>query len=90
MYLTLMHTIQGTQLQYLYTFAWGTGMRRGEISALRWCDFDEVNGTITIEHAAKRTKNVVNILENLNHTQVKENLNFPLPLLEIFNFGKKF
>lgn len=56
MYLTLMHTIQGTQLQYLYTFAWGTGMRRGEISALRWCDFDEVNGTITIEHAAKRTK----------------------------------
>lgn len=56
MYLTLMHEIQGTQLQYLYTFAWDTGMRRGEISALRWCDFDEVNGTITIEHAAKRTK----------------------------------
>ena len=51
-----MHEIAGTQLQYLYTFAWDSGMRRGEISALRWCDFDPIHGTITMENAAKRTK----------------------------------
>ena len=55
-YQKLMTAIAGTQLQYLYTFAWDTGMRRGEISALRWCDFDPISGTITMENAAKRTK----------------------------------
>lgn len=55
-YQKLMSIVAGTQLQYLYTFAWDTGMRRGEISALRWCDFDPVTGTITMENAAKRTK----------------------------------
>lgn len=55
-YQKLMHEIAGTQLQYLYTFAWDSGMRRGEISALRWCDFDPIHSTITMENAAKRTK----------------------------------
>ena len=54
-YQKLMRQVAGTQLQYLYTFAWDTGMRRGEISALRWCDFDPVTGIITIENAAKRS-----------------------------------
>lgn len=56
MYHKLMSEIAGTQLQYLYTLAWDTGMRRGEITALRWSDFDATKQTITIERAAKKTK----------------------------------
>lgn len=35
-------------------FALTTGMRRGEICALRWSDFDEVKKTISVTHALGR------------------------------------
>ena len=35
-------------------FALTTGMRRGEVCALRWSDFDEVRGTISVTHALGR------------------------------------
>ncbi|MFC2301688.1 MAG: tyrosine-type recombinase/integrase [Selenomonas artemidis] len=39
-YHALLSKIEGTQLEYLYKFAWDTGLRRGEIVALRWSDLD--------------------------------------------------
>lgn len=55
-YFKLMEEIKGTQWQYLYSFAWDSGARRGEIGGLRWTDFDEDNAKIVIERTMKKTK----------------------------------
>lgn len=39
-YRALLQAIAGSQLEYVFKFAWDTGLRRGEIVALRWSDFD--------------------------------------------------
>ena len=52
-YHTLLDAIQGTQAEYLFKFAWDTGLRRGEIVALRWSDFDAERSTIKVSKARK-------------------------------------
>lgn len=41
-----------------------TGIREGEMCGLRWSDFDEVNGTISIKRTVARGKNYKRILQN--------------------------
>jgi hypothetical protein len=52
-YHTLLDAIQGTQAEHLFKFAWDTGLRRGEIVALRWSDFDAERSTIKVSKARK-------------------------------------
>lgn len=52
-YHKLLDAIQGTQAEHLFKFAWDTGLRRGEIVALRWSDFDIERSTIKVSKARK-------------------------------------
>jgi integrase len=45
---TLLRTVEGERLAPLLAVALGTGMRRGELLALRWGDVDLERGTITV------------------------------------------
>lgn len=53
-YHALLDAIRGSQTEHLFKFAWDTGLRRGEIVALRWSDFDEKAATIRVSKARKR------------------------------------
>ncbi|TMC24564.1 MAG: hypothetical protein E6J34_00295, partial [Chloroflexi bacterium] len=37
------------ELEALFTIALATGMRRGELLALRWCDIDEITRSVHIQ-----------------------------------------
>lgn len=49
--LALCRTAEGQPLATAIELALTTGMRRGEICALRWSDLDEEKGTISVTHA---------------------------------------
>ena len=53
-YHALLDAIRGSQIEHLFKFAWDTGLRRGEIVALRWSDFDAKAATIRVSKARKR------------------------------------
>ena len=53
-YHAIMNEVQGSQVEHLFKFAWGTGLRRGEIVALRWSDFDADAALIHVTKARKR------------------------------------
>ena len=53
-YHALMSAVSGSQIEHLFSFAWGTGLRRGEIVALRWSDFDADAALIHVSKARKR------------------------------------
>ena len=53
-YHALLDAIRGSQTEHLFKFAWDTGLRRGEIVALRWSDFDAKAATIRVSKARKR------------------------------------
>jgi hypothetical protein len=53
---TLMHGFVGTTLHEIVAVACMTGMRRGEILALRWSDIDWVEKTFTVERALEYTR----------------------------------
>ena len=53
-YQALLSQIKGSELEYAYKFAWDTGLRRGEIVALRWSDFDQKNARIHVTKARKQ------------------------------------
>jgi integrase len=46
--------IAGHRLETLYLVAIGTGLRQGEILALRWSDVDLEGGTLTVRHTLER------------------------------------
>ena len=52
-YHALLSKIEGTQLEYLYKFAWDTGLRRGEIVALRWSDLDRERMMVHVTKSRK-------------------------------------
>ena len=51
---TLMETAKGGRLEALLTLAVATGMRRGEILALRWSDIDFGEGSLQVRHTVNR------------------------------------
>ena len=53
-YHTIMNDVQGSQVEHLFKFAWGTGLRRSEIVALRWSDFDADAALVHVTKARKR------------------------------------
>ena len=53
-YHALLEKIKGTQIEYIFKFAWDTGLRRGEIIALRWSDFEQETGRIHVTKSRKR------------------------------------
>lgn len=53
-YHALLSAVSGSQIEHLFSFAWGTGLRRGEIVALRWSDFDADAALIHVSKARKR------------------------------------
>ena len=53
-YHAIMNDVQGSQIEHLFKFAWGTGLRRGEIVALRWSDFDADAALVHVSKARKR------------------------------------
>ena len=53
-YHALLDAIRGSQTEHLFKFAWDTGLRRGEIVALRWSDFDAKAAAIRVSKARKR------------------------------------
>ena len=61
-YQVLLQAIAGSQLEYVFKFAWDTGLRRGEIVALRWSDFDiekaRIHVTKTRKYADKEYEGV--------------------------------
>lgn len=52
-YHALLEAIRGSQTEYLFKFAWDTGLRRGEIVALRWSDFDQARSIIHVTKSRK-------------------------------------
>ena len=49
-----METAKGGRLEALLTLAVATGMRRGEILALRWSDIDFGEGSLQVRHTVNR------------------------------------
>jgi len=52
----LLDGFRGSSIALIVTLAAHTGARRGEILALRWCDFDAKARTLRIERALEETK----------------------------------
>jgi integrase len=53
----LLASLAGDRLEALYVAAVGTGLRQGELLALRWEDVDLEAGTVTVRHTLdRRTK----------------------------------
>ena len=48
----LLAAAEGTELSTIVPVAIGTGLRRGELAALRWCDVDLERGTLRVRRAA--------------------------------------
>lgn len=65
---TLMDTAKGSRLEALLTLAVATGMRRGEILALRWSDIDFEEGSLQVRHTVNRAGKY-GILENAPKTE---------------------
>ena len=53
-YHAIMNEVRGSQIEHLFKFAWSTGLRRGEIIALRWSDFDVDAALVHVTKARKR------------------------------------
>jgi len=51
---TFRAALSGDRLEALYLVAIGTGLRQGEILALRWSDVDLDAGTLTVRHTLER------------------------------------
>jgi integrase len=47
---TFLQSIRGERFEPIYVLAIATGMRQGELLALRWTDVDLDSGTVTIRH----------------------------------------
>jgi len=52
----LLETIKGHRLFALYLLDWASGVRRGELLALRWQDVDLEHGTLSINRNLVRTR----------------------------------
>ena len=55
-YHALLDAIRGSQVEHLFKFAWDTGLRRGEIVALRWSDFGAKAALVRVSKARKRAE----------------------------------
>ena len=57
----------GASRRFLYAFAAGTGLRRGELSTLRWCDADLDRGEVTViaKHAKSRREQRIPLRSDL-------------------------
>ena len=53
---TLLRAVQGDRLEALYVVAVSTGMRQGELLALRWRDADLTGGTLVVRATLQHTK----------------------------------
>lgn len=53
-YNKIIQYIAGTMYEYLYKFAWDTGLRRGEICALRVSDISLKESTVSVTKARKK------------------------------------
>lgn len=53
---TLLRAVHGDRLEALYVVAVSTGMRQGELLALRWRDVDLTGGTLAVRATLQRTK----------------------------------
>jgi integrase len=51
---TLLAGLRGDRLEALYVTALGTGLRQGELLALRWQDVDLERGELTVHHTLQR------------------------------------
>lgn len=51
---TFLASVAGDRLEALYTVAIATGLRQGELFALRWSDVDVEAGTLTVRHTLER------------------------------------
>ena len=49
-----LQALKGERLENLFQFQLWTGLRPGEICALRWSDIDWQNGTVTIQSGIRR------------------------------------
>ena len=56
-YQMVMDDVSGTQYEYIYKFAWDTGMRRGEICAVRLSHIDLDNLYVHVQKGRKRGEN---------------------------------
>lgn len=50
----LLAGVRGDPLEALYVTALGTGLRQGELLALRWQDIDVARGELTVRHSLQR------------------------------------
>lgn len=53
----LLRAVQGDRLEALYVVAVSTGLRQGELLALRWRDVDLAGGALSVRATLQRTKN---------------------------------
>lgn len=53
----LLRAAEGTRLYGPVLLAWATGVRRGELLALRWADIDLKRASMTIRQSLEQTKN---------------------------------
>ena len=52
----VLDALKGSRLHPIAALAFATGMRRGELLALRWCNVDLDRATIKVEHSLEQTK----------------------------------
>ncbi|MEP7364874.1 MAG: tyrosine-type recombinase/integrase [Acidobacteriota bacterium] len=81
--------IEGDRLRALYLLAVGTGMRQGEILALRWEDVDLVRQTVTIRHSIRRAKGKGLLLGSPKSESSRRLLSLPILIVEALTVHKE-
>jgi|GEM_PF-360236 len=84
-----LRAIADDRLYALFALALGTGMRRGEILALKWENVDLDNGTVEIKSQRVRTRTMGVIEKDLKTERSRQVLPISRGLVEILKYHKE-
>jgi len=77
----MLRAFEGTILDAAIVTALGSGLRRGELLALRWCDVDFVAGTLTVNRALEH-ENGVTRFKDPKTKRSRRTINLPTFVIE--------
>jgi integrase len=84
----LRKAMAGTRYEPLFLLCLGTGLRKGEASALRWCDVDLESATVTVAGTLKRTTNGELIVDSPKTSAGKREVPLPKRCVEALRSWK--
>ena len=82
---TLINSAVALHIKVFYAIAFSTGMRKGEILALKWEDIDLKNGIIQV----KRTKSEKGIIENSTKPGKSREVFIPIVVCDVLKWWKE-